>query len=564
MLTLAALEPGKAQYYVDTVASGVEDYYTGAGEAPGRWIGQSSERLGLTGEVDGNDLHAVLASLDPITGERLTRAQAAPKVPGFDATFSAPKTVSLLFAPGSPEVADEVRAAHDLAVERTVQVLEDETARARRGKGGLTQIEAEGFVATAFRHRTSRAGDPQLHTHVLVANVVCSREDGRWSALDARPLYGWAKTAGYLYEAQLRAELTRRLGVEWDRPINGISDVVGIHREVVWEFSQRRQQIEHHFDERNHTSGRAAQVAAYATRQAKDPNVTADDLGPVWRRRAEAMGFSRFSIDDVCHDARRREPALPTTNLLFAHLASPTGLTEKDATFNRRDVIREICEQVQAGADIDDIVRLADDFLVSRDVVPLGQIDGECIRRADGKTAPARVDEQRFTTEQILATERKVLAVAAARLSAGVRVAARDELDLAIGRRLTLSDEQRRMVELICTGGAGVDIVEGVAGAGKTFVLAAAHQAWTASGYRVIGAALATQAARQLEDGSGIPSSTIRPCPLPAGRRRLQRDQRRRAERTNAVRPQRPGRRALHHRPRSVRHPPARPRPQEP
>jgi conjugative relaxase-like TrwC/TraI family protein len=258
VLTLAALEPGKAQYYLDTVASGVEDYYTGAGEAPGRWIGRSSERLGLTGEVDGDDLHTVLASLDPATGERLTRAQGAPKVPGFDATFSAPKTVSLLFALGSPEVADEVRAAHDLAVERTLRVLEDETARARRGKGGLTQVPGEGFVATAFRHRTSRAGDPQLHTHVLVANVVYSPEDGRWSALDARPLYGWAKTAGYLYEAQLRAELTRRLGVEWDRPINGISDVVGIDREVVWEFSQRRQQIEDHLDERNLTSGRAA------------------------------------------------------------------------------------------------------------------------------------------------------------------------------------------------------------------------------------------------------------------------------------------------------------------
>src|SRR5690606_4470460 len=120
-------------------------------------------------------------------------------------------------------------------------------------------------------------------------------------------LYGWAKTAGYLYEAQLRAELTRRLGVEWDRPINGISDVVGIDREVVWEFSQRRQQIEDHLDERNLSSGRAAQIAAYATRQAKDANLTAKDLAPDWRRRAEAMGVDRFSIDDVCHDTRRHD-----------------------------------------------------------------------------------------------------------------------------------------------------------------------------------------------------------------------------------------------------------------
>jgi len=183
------------------VADGLEEYYTGAREAPGQWMGRSAERLGLSGEVDAEALHRVLDHRDPVSGTRLTRAQGAPKVPGFDATFCAPKSVSLLFALADPETSNEVRNAHDAAVSAALRVLEDVAARARRGKAGTERVVAEGFVAAGFRHRTSRAGDPHLHTHVLAANLVYSPQDERWSALDARPLYGWAKTVGYLYEA---------------------------------------------------------------------------------------------------------------------------------------------------------------------------------------------------------------------------------------------------------------------------------------------------------------------------------------------------------------------------
>src|SRR5207253_6600556 len=118
-----------------------------------------TQLLNLSGEVLGEDLAAVLAAAEPMMWTPLTRSQSAPKVPGFDATFRAPKSVSLLYALSDPETSNQVRNAHDAAVTAAFDYLEREAARARRGHGGLTQIPADGFIAAAFRHRTSRAGD---------------------------------------------------------------------------------------------------------------------------------------------------------------------------------------------------------------------------------------------------------------------------------------------------------------------------------------------------------------------------------------------------------------------
>jgi conjugative relaxase-like TrwC/TraI family protein len=108
-------------------------------------------------------------------------------------------------------------------------------------------VEADGFVGAAFGHRTSRAVDPHLHTHVLLAYPV--HAEGRWTALDGRRCFPWAKPVGHLYEAQLRAELTRRLGVTWGPFRNGIADIAAIPKPVLRAFSQRRAEIEAHLNE---------------------------------------------------------------------------------------------------------------------------------------------------------------------------------------------------------------------------------------------------------------------------------------------------------------------------
>jgi conjugative relaxase-like TrwC/TraI family protein len=214
VLNIANLVRDQADYYLDAVARSQEEYYTGAGEAPGYWLGRAAGELGLGGMVTEDGLHRVLNGAHPLTGERLGAPPRGVRVAGYDLTFRAPKSVSLLYGLGGSEVAGAVREAHDHAVTQALGYLERQAAIVSRGHARERQELAGGLVAAGYRHRTSRAGDPLLHTHVLVG-ALGRGGDGRWTALDARALYAHAKTAGYLYQAVLRGELTRRLGVEW-------------------------------------------------------------------------------------------------------------------------------------------------------------------------------------------------------------------------------------------------------------------------------------------------------------------------------------------------------------
>jgi conjugative relaxase-like TrwC/TraI family protein len=161
-------------------------------------------------------------------------------------------------------VAAAVQKGHAKAVAAALGYLERHAAIARRGHGGHELVRGNGFIAAVFQHRTSRAGDPLLHSHGVIANLTCG-PDGRWTALDGRVLYNHGKTAGYLYQAVLRHEVTRELGVAWDRVRNGVADIAGIPRAVVVGFSQRRQQITRRMAERGERSAKAAQVEALDT-----------------------------------------------------------------------------------------------------------------------------------------------------------------------------------------------------------------------------------------------------------------------------------------------------------
>jgi conjugative relaxase-like TrwC/TraI family protein len=308
MLTIGKLAAGPTagRYYVDQVAQGREDYYAGEGEAPGEWTGTGATSLGLHGAVREEGVVRLLSLEDPVTGELLGRPPAPDTVAGFDLTFRAPKSVGVLFGVCEPEIVWEIVSAHDAAVAEALGYLEREACLARRGRGGAVTVSGGGFVGAAFRHRSSRAGDPLLHTHVVVANAARG-PDGRWTALDGRLLYRHAKTAGYLYHAALRAELTERLGVRWHEVQHGTADVVGVPRAVIQHFSRRRAEILEYMATRGEHSARAAQVATVETRRRKRYGVPVDRLREEWRARAAEHGLTHAET----LLARRGQPPLP-------------------------------------------------------------------------------------------------------------------------------------------------------------------------------------------------------------------------------------------------------------
>ena len=217
--------------------------------------------------------------------------------PGFDVTLRPPKSVSVLWALGTQEQRVAIRQAHREAVDEVVRYLETQ-ATFCRSKGDRVLID--GLAAAAFDHRTSRAGDPLLHTHVVVANLSRTVE-GKWRALDGRALYDHAISGGHLYQAHLRHLQTTRLGVTWGPMRRGWADVDGVPQTVIDLFSQRRDEIEELLAEQGYDSARARQTATLATRQAKDYEVTADTLAEQWRTRAAAAGFGPAEAVSYTH-----------------------------------------------------------------------------------------------------------------------------------------------------------------------------------------------------------------------------------------------------------------------
>lgn len=484
-------------YYLSQVASGVEDYYTGQGEATGYWTGSAASGLELEGEVRGDDLRAILAGLDPRAPEHpLGSWKSGRTVLAFDVVFRAPKSVSVLWGLSDMETAGIVRAAHDAAVQAALAYLEDAAAWSRRGAGGHESVQGDGLVAAAFRHRTSRAGDPLLHTHLLVANMTRTADDGRWRTLDSRRgIYAHAKTAGYLYQAQLRHELTRTLGVAWHRVTNGYADIDGIDAGVLQEFSQRRRAIVQRMTERGESSARAAQAATLDTRRPKQ-NIDGASLTERWAARAAEHGLDADDLTDALHRRSSRPLDPQAIEQACAAMAGPNGATQYASMFTRRDVVQFLCGTLDAGADTEDILAATDRAIAQEPVVAL--------RKPPDANPAADRHRRRYSTAELLRTERRIITTAQRRKNSGTAVAFSDAIDDAITRRPTLRAEQVTLVRRLCADGDGVAVVVGKAGTGKTFALDAARDAWQASQFHVTGCALAGQAARQLADATGI------------------------------------------------------------
>jgi conjugative relaxase-like TrwC/TraI family protein len=235
---IAKLSVGREEYYTRELATDHEQYLSGHGESPGRWYGMGATTLGLQGEASPAGFQGMFEGRHPDTGEFLGRPHGRNAVPGFDVVLRPTKSVSILFGLGDPATRRAVLAAHHVGVAEAVAYL-DTHLGTRRGHGGHEHVSGQGLLAVGFDHRTSREGDPLLHTHLVVANRI-QGPDGRWTALDGRDLYRHRLAADAIYRAPYQRDLVRTLGVEWTAAdAYGNRELEGLPKELVRAFSKR-------------------------------------------------------------------------------------------------------------------------------------------------------------------------------------------------------------------------------------------------------------------------------------------------------------------------------------
>ncbi len=521
MLSVAKLTPGQEAYYERSVAAGLDDYYAGKGESPGIWAGQGAASLGLEGEIEEGELGALVRGkhpqtgtelrahvkartitierIDPESGKRRLEEKKLAPVAGFDLVFSTPKSVSLLHALGDEETRAAIAAAHRSAWQGALAYLEEEACVTRRGKDGFLREHGGGFVAAAYQHRTSRAQDPHLHTHVLVANMTKSPSDGEWRALDGEALLKtYRLAAGYLYEAQLRFELSRRLGLEWAEPAKGWAELKGVPRPVIDAFSTRRAQVLEHMAEQGTSGFQAAQVAAVATRERKQ-ELDLSRLTEEWRARAAEHDLGREELERLLHRSPYRAPSPAELVALAERLLGPQGLTETRSAFSTPELVMAWAQAHAQGAPVERVRALAARLLELPGVERVGE-------------APAPGRAAYYSTAELLRIEREALALVERGRSAGAPALPAADLERLLRERtgrLPLSSEQERMVRAAATSPDRVVSVVGLAGAGKTTATHALAHALTAAGIPVLGAAPSGIAAERLEDESGIAATTL-------------------------------------------------------
>ncbi|HEX8862595.1 MAG TPA: MobF family relaxase [Actinomycetes bacterium] len=412
---IAKLSVGREDYYVREVAQNREEYLSGHGESPGRWLGRGAATLDQDGIASTEAFVRVFHGRHPATGELLGRPHGERGVPAFDVVLRPTKSVSLLYGLGDAKVAATVLEAHQQATAEALSYLEDHVG-ARRGHGGCDHVAGDGLVAVGFDHRTSRAGDPLLHTHVIVANRV-QGPDGRWTALDGRDLYRHRLAADAIYRGTYQRALSRSLGVGWTEADRwGNRELAGMPPELLKVFSKRADAIDCEV-ERLQAQGRVrtpklVKWAVHATRQAKRHEAPAT-LVERWRAEAAEHGVD---VPELLRGVLGRDrqatsdptagddlPADATADAVvvagvFDRLASAQGLTAQASTFARPEVIAALGDHLVA-VDRSGLEGLADRFLEERAV---------------SVVADRTLGERRWSTPELLDVEQRLVAGALA------------------------------------------------------------------------------------------------------------------------------------------------------
>lgn len=483
--SIAAIE----NYMEGEADKGPEDYYKGESTG-GKWSGGLAARMGLEGDVKHGELARALGGFDPKTGEKLANnAGADNRKLGWDATFSAPKSVSMEWALGDKDTREAIEQAQQRAVDRALQHLEQHAITNRDRQGDHAGKPGE-ILAATYQHGTSRDGDPQLHTHCAITNLQ-QRPDGTFAACDFDLREKMA--AGAVYRAELANEL-RQMGytIEADKDSFRIA---GTDQDLEDTFSKRSQAIRAEAAATGKTS--AAQLANITLDSRKAKEFTPAELRAGWETTAKEMGWK--PAERQAQGEQQKPMPAPDQ---FIRNALGNNSTISAAELRRQAYVLAAHNGYSANQ--------ADLYLaqVTANAETVELASEKADRRGNSFESNYNI---RFTSREMRDLEQamgqRAETMAADRHSPGARAVDSKHLDAAIAAK-TLSDEQRAALQHITSEGR-LAVVQGSAGAGKSYMLDAARDAWERDGRTVYGCALSGKAADGLQESAKIESSTI-------------------------------------------------------
>ena len=478
MLSIAVkTAAGAVSYYIhmqgeaSNKKASTEDYY--AAEGVGYWTGSACDKLGVSGTVTPEQFTALCNGFDANGNALVQNAGDSNRRAGWDCTFSAPKSVSLVWANADKNIREAIEKAHAQAVEKGLEFIQDKASYSRRGKEGHTEETADIAVAI-FQHGTSRERDPQLHSHAFVVNAAV-REDGTVGALQGRHFFDWKMAAGALYRAELASEM-QKIGyaVERDGSSFRLTDV---SNEAEREFSKRREQIEAALREAGMSGAAASSIAALSTRQAKG-EIDLDALRQQWQDAGKEFGLDNVPIYPGI--APLDQPALADI-LREAH-------TNKSVS-REQDIYTAAFQASQGVGNASQAHNLALESFA------------EAVNIGSGKDGKAR-----YSTQEIIDAERSII-TNAAKLAVSENHHA-IQLRPATEGGFQLSPEQQAARQNLA-GAGGIKVLLGDAGTGKSTLLAEVRQDYERAGYQVIGCAPSGKAAAGLSESAGIESKTM-------------------------------------------------------
>ncbi|MGD0457234.1 MAG: MobF family relaxase [Terriglobia bacterium] len=511
MMTISKpLSAAQAQaYHRDEFGNAQQNYYTEADRIRGTWHGKLAEAYGLRGEVQEEHFARLSQGQHPITGEQLVQHQSSREYlneqgdkvttmehrAGWDATLSAPKSVSLTALVGGDE---RVREAH----RDSVQVALDELERfvqARIGRNHPAETTGQ-WVAAKFEHDSARPvggyAAPQLHTHTVFFNLT-ETEDGKTHAIQPQELYKSQQYATAIYRSELAHRL-QELGYEIELGKSGQPEIKGYTQEYLNASSLRRQQIKEHLEEQGLRGAGAAQIAAHQTREEKLSALSHEEMRAKHEELAGAFGNQPQRVVQEAqaraapgHQRSEQREARAQEAVTYARDRN----IEREAVVDERVLMRDALRRSMGESSFWEVRQNLEHRIRSGEFVEVGR------QRPEGP-------DRTLTTREMLDYERDNVA----RMKAGqgghdplVSEEARQELSGKFGH---LSNSQRRAVDEILSSRDQVVGLEGVAGTGKTTSLAAIREAAGRQGYQVEGLAPTSRATQQLEE-AGIQSSTL-------------------------------------------------------